>query len=336
MARAHQAKPKFMDTIKLIRTEEGISLPKGVALAGPVVATMGVFDGVHLGHKYLINCLKNEAKKAGLHSAIITFDQPPIAVVRPDVPYEKLHSEIEKLEHLMATGVDYVVVLPFDPPLAALSAEEFCSSILAKVLRVKKLLMGYDHNFGRPPQKGAPRTDYHTIGACYGIEILPQDPIYDKELGLPYSSSSVRKLLREGSLTTANRFLGYPYCLRGSVVGGLGLGRKFGYPTANISLEDSHKLIPPHGVYAVWVTIEGQRYGGMLYIGRRPTIADGLEESIEVNIFDFMGNLYDAKLSIELIAHTRGEMRFDTHQELVAQIDRDFEEVHMILTTATC
>ncbi|MDO4722674.1 riboflavin biosynthesis protein RibF [Porphyromonas circumdentaria] len=321
-----------MDTIRLIRSEEGISLPKGVVLSTPLVATMGVFDGVHLGHKYLIECLKEEARREGLSSAVITFDQPPIAVIRPDIPYEKLHSEDEKLIHLAETGVDYVIVLPFDRPLAALSAEEFCAQILSKELSVRRLLMGYDHNFGRPPQKGAPPTDYQAIGKRYGIEILPQGPIFDEDMNLPYSSSTVRKLLREGNLTTANRFLGYPYCLRGAVIGGLGLGRKLGYPTANIELEDDHKLIPPHGVYAVWVSIEGVRYGGMLYIGRRPSIAEGLEESIEVNIFDFSGNLYEQKISIELMAHTRGEMYFDKHEDLVAQIDRDFEEVQKILT----
>ncbi len=322
-----------MDTIVLRRTAEGIALPDGVRLSLPLVATMGVFDGVHLGHKYLIDCLKKEAQKEGFCSAVITFDQPPVAVVKPEASYEKLHSQSEKLRHLAATGVDYVLVLPFDIALASLTAEEFCAQILVGLLSVRKLLMGYDHHFGRPPQKGLPPTDYQAIGRQCGMEVLPQKPIYDEDMGLPYSSSSVRRLLHEGALDTANRFLGYAYRLEGTVASGLGLGRTFGYPTANILLEDERKLIPPYGVYAVRVHIMEKCYGGMLYIGERPTIAEGLAPTIEVNIFDFSGNLYDTHLSIELLAHTRGEMRFDTYDQLVRQIDKDFEEVQTYLAT---
>lgn len=322
-----------MDTLIFARSAEGtLLLTHGDLPSTPIVATIGVFDGVHLGHQFLVNQLKEEASRIGLPAAVITFDRPPISVVRPNAPYDKLQTEAEKIASLQQTGVEYVIVLPFDASLAALSAEEFLAQILVHPLRVHTLLMGYDHHFGRPPQKGMPPVNYAALGANYGINILPQKPVYDARTALPYSSTSIRQLLREGALQEANRFLGYTYSISGKVVNGQALGRTFGYPTANIHPSDSHKLLPLDGVYAVWVQVETEQYGGMLYIGKRPTLGEGLARTIEVNLFNFEGDLYQQEITLQLIAHTRGEERFATKEALIQRLNADFEEVHKILS----
>ena len=192
--------------------------------------------------------------------------------------------------------------------------------------------MGYDHHFGRPPKAGDPPTDYKSLGEKWGVRVLPQEPFFDEKEGKPYSSSRIRKLLRADNLSLANQLLGYNYRITGEVKGGLGIGKTLGFPTANIQPEDAHKLIPPLGVYAVWAHLGEARYGGMLYIGNRPTIADGLERTIEVNLFNFQGNLYDKKIAVELIAHTRGEARFSSYEELSRALRQDTEITRGLLS----
>lgn len=321
-----------MDTIKFLQLPSGeLHCAHPELLPQAVVATIGVFDGVHGGHRYLFEQLKMEAKRLQLPSAVITFDTPPVSVVRPDHPFEKLNSNAEREQHLASSGVDITFLLPFDWALAALSAEEFFQHIITQQLHVHTLLMGYDHHFGRPPQAGTPATDYTRLGQKWGVRVLPQEPFLDKEEGKPYSSSRIRKLLRADNLPLANRLLGYNYSIVGEVGGGLGIGRTLGFPTANILPDDPHKLIPPLGVYAVWVHLGESRYGGMLYIGNRPTIAAGLERTIEVNLFNFDGNLYEKKIAVELIAHTRGEARFDSYEALTQALQHDAEVTQKIL-----
>lgn len=322
-----------MDTIKFVRLPSGeLSCQFPGLLSEQVVATIGVFDGVHGGHRFLIEQLKHEAQRLGLPSAVITFDTPPVLVVRPDHPFEKLNSNAER-EHLLAqTEVDFLFLLPFDLALASLSAEEFFRQIITQQLHIHTLLMGYDHHFGRPPKAGDPPTDYKSLGEKWDVRVLPQAPFFDEVEGKPYSSSRIRKLLRADNLPLANKLLGYNYRITGEVKGGLGIGKTLGFPTANIVPEDPYKLIPPLGVYAVWVYLGEARYGGMLYIGNRPTIAEGLERTIEVNLFNFQGNLYDKKIAVELAAHTRGEARFSSHEELSQALQRDAEITQGILS----
>ena len=322
-----------MDTIKFVRLPSGeLSCESPELLPEQVVATIGVFDGVHGGHRFLLEQLKHEAQRLRLPSAVITFDTPPVMVVRPDHPFEKLNSNTEREQLLAKTGVDFLFLLPFDWALAALSAEEFFRHIITRQLHVHTLLMGYDHHFGRPPKAGDPPTDYKSLGEKWGVRVLPQEPFFDKEEGKPYSSSRIRKLLRADNLSLANQLLGYNYHITGEVKGGLGIGKTLGFPTANIQPEDAHKLIPPLGVYAVWAHLGEARYGGMLYIGNRPTIADGLERTIEVNLFNFQGNLYDKKIAVELIAHTRGEARFSSYEELSQALRQDAEITRGLLS----
>ncbi len=321
-----------MDTIRLFRDGKGklVSSSSLLPLSRPIVATMGVFDGVHKGHLFLIQQVIAEAKKQNLPSALITFTSPPISIIAPDKPLEQLHSLDEKVERLQASGVDYLILLPFDTSLMCLSAEDFMQQVLKDILGVTTLLMGYDHHFGRPSSKGEQGSDYALIGEKVGIKILTQEPVYEEESTLVYSSSNVRSFLKNGQLSEANGFLGYPYSFAGEVITGLGIGKTFGYPTANIS-PDKNKLIPKDGVYAVLIEIRKKLYKGMLYIGKRPTIAEGLKRTIEVNIFDFSDNLYDETVRLFFIAYTRGEAKFNSHNELIARITQDFHEVQAIL-----
>ncbi len=324
-----------MDTIVFSHTDQGeFFCTSPQRLPSQMVATIGVFDGVHGGHRYLIDQLKVEARRLALPAAVITFDVPPVSVVRPDHPFEKLNSNAERAYLLANAGVDLLILLPFDLHLASLTAEEFFDQIITKSLHVHTLLMGYDHHFGRPPKNGASRPDYTEIGKMHRVHVVPQAPLFDEEEGLPYSSSRIRKLLRADKLSLANRLLGYNYTFIGEVVDGLRIGRTLGFPTANIRLDDPHKLIPPLGVYAVWIYLDTQRYGGMLYIGNRPTIAEGLERTIEVNLFDFKGDLYNKSIRVELVAHTRGEARFESYEALARALQQDAEVTRKILATA--
>lgn len=321
-----------MDTITFIRNPEGTLTCTCPDLLPPaLVATIGVFDGVHLGHQYLIKQLREEAAKRHLPSAVVTFDIHPITVVSPEHHVEVLNSISERNKHLERTGVDYVVMLPFDKSMASLSAQDFFAEIITQQLHVKTLLMGYDHQFGRPPKVPEEAVDFIALGAEYGVEVIRQKPVFDPIDGLPYSSSRIRKLLRTGHLGKARVLLGYRYRLYGKVVNGLSMGRTLGYPTANIQPDDARRIIPPYGVYAVWVYIDSKRYGGMLYIGERPTVKESLGRTIEVNIFDFSGNIYHQDIAIELVAYTRGEACFANFEELKAALERDAQEVQAIL-----
>lgn len=311
-----------MDTIVFQRNINGLLTHNALRpLAYPIATTVGVFDGVHKGHRFLIEQLREEAASRGLPSAVITFDRPPAATVRPGHKYEVLNSHREQTERLSMTGVDFTLILPFDSILAGLSAGQFMGQILREQLGVSYLLMGYDHQFGHP-EVGGGTPDYISLGRQHEIHVAMAPPALDNE-GVAYSSSRIRHLLREGKIATANHLLGYPYRLSGWVVPGDRIGRTFGFPTANIALDDPHKLIPPNGVYAAVATLENKRYPGMLYIGKRPTIERGLSRSIEINLFDFDRDIYGKSLSIELLTYTRGEQHFHSKDELVACIRRD-------------
>ncbi len=315
-----------MDTIIFERIEKGELQASNTKLIPPsLVATMGVFDGVHKGHQYLIQQTIQEAKKRDLPSAVITFDRPPIAVVAPEQTLEQLHTLSEKIEHLQKEEIDFLIVLPFDHFLKKMTAETFMQNILKELLHIKTLLMGYDHHFGEPNKKEA--TNFQEIGARKGIEILIQNPLIEDTSNKAFSSTLIRQLLKDGEIAQVPQFLGYSYYIVGQVVKGQGIGRTFGYPTANISPE-SNKLVPKDGVYAVSIDIAKKgMYQGMLYIGKRPTIANGLKRTIEVNIFDFSGNLYDDTLKIAFHKRIRGDKKFNSHEELIEGITKDFSDV---------
>lgn len=248
-----------------------------------LAATIGFFDGVHLGHRFLIDQLKKVADERGLPSAVITFRTHPRAVLHDDYQPKLLNTWEEKLAQLATTGVDYCLVLDFTLELSRFSAAEFITKILAEAFRVKALLIGYDHRFGHDRAEGFDQ--YVVYGKALGMDVIQALPYDNGQTKV--SSSEVRRLLAEGEVKQAAVLLSYPYSLKGKIVKGHQVGRTIGFPTANLSVEDSRKILPGNGVYAVWAVLSGKRYKGMLSIGNRPTLDDGNSQSIEVYLLDF-------------------------------------------------
>lgn len=292
-----------------------------------VAATIGTFDGVHFGHRFLINQLKEVGAAMKLPTMVITFDVPPISVVRPGTPYQKLTTIGEKLLRLEKEGVDYTVILPFTPELVKMSAEIFITNILHKRLHVKSLLVGYDHRFGHGRTSGI--NEYKKIAEPLGISVQKAS---EAEIdGVTASSSAVRQALIDNDLSLANKLLGYSYLLTGNVEQGFRIGRELGFPTANLMVSDSHKLIPCDGVYAVKASIGKEKYDGMLYIGRRPTLDNGDKRTIEVNLFNFTGTIYGAQVQVEFISFIRGDIKFNNINELQQQIQADYHQISEFL-----
>lgn len=299
-------------------------LLKGKRLA----ATIGFFDGVHLGHRFLIDELKEVAQARHLPSAVITFPEHPRAVLHSDYQPKLLNSFEEKLDLLASTGVDYCIVLDFTAGLSRLTAQEFISNILAGNFHVGALLIGYDHRFGRDRKDGFEQ--YVAYGAACGMEVIKASP-YD-EGRTAVSSSEIRSLLTDCRVVETEHLLTYPYQLRGKIVNGYKVGRKLGFPTANIQVDEPFKIIPGIGVYAVWVYLKDERYKGMLYIGDRPTLDNGNNITLEVNILDFSGDIYNNEITVAFIYYVRGDVKFGSLEELKEQLGRDRETVDKLLT----
>lgn len=294
----------------------------------PLFAALGVFDGVHRGHRAVIARVESEAAARGLSSAVITFRAHPQQVLRPQVPFRMLTSPEERETLLRQTGIDRVIFLDFTREMSLLSAFDFLQ-ILSSHYRVKGLIIGYDHRFGHNRAEGF--DDYVKYGQRLGMEILHADELVT-DAG-PVSSSIIRKLLVEGDLTTANHLLSYPYTLHGKVVNGFHVGRELGFPTANIDIDYPDKLIPANGVYAARIVLpDGNRYNGMLNIGNRPTLNRPNDYSIEANLFDFSGNLYGLSLAVELIRYMRPEQTFADITALRAQLVADEAAIRKILS----
>lgn len=293
----------------------------------PCVATIGFFDGVHQGHRFLINQIKAVARAKGLRSALITFSAHPRKVMQKDYQPQLLSTPKEKAELLATTGVDYCIVLDFTPEIAQLTACEFMEDILKKKLNVASLVIGYDHRFGHNRAEGF--DDYYQYGTKIGMEVLRAKACIINDVNV--SSSVIRLLLQEGEIDMATKCLGYNYYLDGTVVDGYKVGRTIGFPTANLKVEDQDKLVPADGVYAVKVTVAGQEYMGMLDIGHRPTFNNGTNKSIEVNILDFNSDIYEQFIRITFIRRIRSDIKFKKVEDLIAQLHRDEAEVRHIL-----
>ena len=293
----------------------------------PCVATIGFFDGVHQGHRFLINQIKAVARAKGLRSALVTFSAHPRKVMQKDYQPQLLSTPKEKAELLATTGVDYCIVLDFTPEIARLTACEFMEDILKKKLNVASLVIGYDHRFGHNRAEGF--DDYYQYGTKIGMEVLRAKACIINDVNV--SSSVIRLLLQEGEIDMATKCLGYNYYLDGTVVDGYKVGRTIGFPTANLKVEDQDKLVPADGVYAVKVTVTGQEYMGMLDIGHRPTFNNGTNKSIEVNILDFNSDIYEQFIRITFIRRIRSDIKFKKVEDLIAQLHRDEAEVRRIL-----
>lgn len=293
----------------------------------PCVATIGFFDGVHTGHRFLIDQVEEIASAKGLHSALVTFPVHPRKVMNADYRPELLTTQEEKIQLLADTGVDYCLMLDFTPQIFQLTAREFMTDILKERYRVQCLLIGYDHRFGH--NRSEEFEDYCRYGEAIGMEVVRARACTYNNIHV--SSSVIRNFLLRGEVDAAARCLGYDYYLDGTVVGGYQVGRKIGFPTANLSVDDPDKLVPADGVYAVRVTFDGNTYMGMLNIGRRPTLDNGINRTIEVNILHFNSNIYDKFIRISFVQRTRAELKFDTIDELIAQLHKDAVEVEALL-----
>jgi len=289
------------------------------------VVTIGTFDGIHLGHRKVIDALKNIAKKEKGESVIFTFYPHPRLVLNPDEKDLRLINTIEEKKILLAeTGIDHLVIFPFTQEFSKLSYQEFVEDILIGKMGMKYLVVGYDHKFGNNREGNF--TDLQKLSGKFNFKI---EKIKALNVNLDnVSSTKIRKALFEGNILQANKYLGYKYFIKGTVVLGQKLGRTLGFPTANINPHESYKLLPKDGVYAVKVFVDGQNYQGMLNIGLRPTVNNQLDNrTIEVNIFDFNEDIYYKDISVILYDRLRDEKCFNGLDSLIGQLQKDRRDV---------
>lgn len=286
----------------------------------PCAATIGTFDGVHLGHKKIINRLNEVAAENDLCTTLITFYPHPRLIVRGGLkPVKLLTAQNEKLELLEPAGLDQVLIIPFDESFSNIDYRTFLQDILIKRLDVRALVMGYDHAFGK--NREGDFANLKALSQEFGFYIEKVGPL---ELnGELIGSSAVREMIRYGEVDRAAQFLGRPYSICGAVVHGAARGRLINFPTANLHLEYENKLIPENGVYAVDVVIEKEVFKGMLNIGFKPTFETGQAFTIEVNIFNFDREIYGKQLKVLFKKRLRSEKKFDSKEALSTQLEID-------------
>ena len=294
----------------------------------PCAATIGSFDGVHLGHRAMLMELQARARQLGLPVMVVTFARHPRLLFGGSGDRFLLSSNEEKVALLETLGVNYCVMLEFDAVMASMSAERFMKEILKEKLGVELLCVGYDHHFGKPVQ-GEGFEQYAEYGNKLGMDVFISSPFFVD--GVAVSSSKVRRALASGDIALASLLLGYEYSLSGSVVHGARIGRSLGFPTANISLADDMKLLPADGVYAVRVFFDGKEHKGIMNIGVKPTIGKNLAHTIEVYVLDFSGDLYGKNIVVSLLCRVRGEMTFESVDALRCQINHDVQFVRNLI-----
>jgi riboflavin kinase/FMN adenylyltransferase len=283
------------------------------------VVTIGTFDGVHVGHQKIINRLVHIAETNKLQALVLTFFPHPRMVVQKDSSIKLINTIDEKAAQLQQLGVDHLVLKEFTKTFSRLSALEYVRDVLVNKLKVKHIIVGYDHHFGR--NRTATIEDLIEFGKFYGFEVTQIDA---QEVGdVAVSSTKIRAALREGNMRVANDFLGYNFMLTGTVVKGKGLGANLSFPTANIFIEEPYKLIPKQGVYLVQSKIENQLVYGMMNIGKNPTVSQDNKTHIEVHFFNLDANLYSKTLKIELLEHLRSEIKFPNIEALKVQLEKD-------------
>ena len=291
--------------------------------------TIGIFDGVHRGHQFLIEELKNQAVQRKGESVVLTLWPHPRIVLNKDPGNLRYLTTIEEKAYLLEKeGIDHFVIIPFTKEFSKLSSCDFVEEYLVKKLKIKKLIVGFNHKFGRNREG-----DYQNLKDCakrFSFELERLKPVEVE--GERISSSIIRKLLTEAELEKANFFLGYDFFLRGKVIEGNKLGRKIGYPTANIQPYDEHKLIPKIGVYAVQVEYRERFFNGMLNIGYRPTVnSDNLRKTIEVHLFDYEGDMYNSEVKLYFRSFMREEKKFESLEQLTEQLHSDKSKAIEIL-----
>ncbi|MCF0063137.1 bifunctional riboflavin kinase/FAD synthetase [Dyadobacter chenwenxiniae] len=285
------------------------------------VVTSGTFDGVHLGHKKILSRLREISEQSGGETVVLTFWPHPRTVVSEDSQGLQLLSTIdEKIELFSQLGIHHLLIVPFTRAFSELSSHEYIKEILVDKIGTKKLVIGYDHRFGRNREGSFGFLQDNCASYGFEVEEISREDIEN----MAVSSSRIRKALVTGHVEEANELLGRPYTLSGTVVKGKQLGRTIGFPTANVHLHESYKLIPMNGVYVIHATYNGEQFKGMLNIGVRPTV-DGSMRTIEANLFDFDKEIYGEDLKLELLHYLRPEQKFESLDMLVRQINIDKE-----------
>lgn len=293
----------------------------------PLALTIGFFDGVHLGHRYLVSELSEIAKKRNFASAVLTFRTHPRQVLHSDYIPSLLTTADEKIALLKDTGVDYVVMTEFTQDLSMLTAQEFMR-LLHDNLNVRCLMIGYDHRFGH--NRSDKFEDYVRFGKEIGIEVVQSSPLVTD--GINVSSSAVRKTISEGDVAKAAKLLGREYSLAGQVVKGFQVGRTIGFPTANIAYDDS-RMLPKDGVYAARVAVDSHLYDAMLYIGSRPTVNTG-KISVEAYLFDFSDDIYGKNVNVRFVDRIRDSIKFNSIEELKKQLGEDEIKAKLLMANS--
>lgn len=285
---------------------------------GKTVITIGTFDGVHIGHQKILSRLIASAKKQNKKSVLLTFFPHPRMVLQKDVRLELINTIDEKAVLLEEMGLDFLVIHPFSLEFSRLTALDFVRDLLVNQLNTSKLVIGYDHHFGKNREGNIQQLTEYSLMYDYEVEEIPAQDIDDVSV----SSTKIRKALHSGHLQTANKYLGYNFSLTGKVVNGKKLGGKIGFPTANIDIKEDYKLIPKTGVYVVKSTIDSEVCFGMMNIGYRPTVK-GTHQTIEVHFFNYNGDLYEKNLSVHLLYYLREEQNFENVDALISQLHLD-------------
>jgi riboflavin kinase/FMN adenylyltransferase len=280
--------------------------------------TLGTFDGVHKGHKSILEKLIKSTKQSGCESLVLTFFPHPRMVLQQSTDIKLLNTIDEKAQLLEQYGIDNLIVHPFDHTFSRLTAEEFVKNILVDQLKICKIIIGHDHRFGR--NRTATIDDLERYGKEYNFEVEQITALEINEVSV--SSTKIRNALNDGYIETANKYLGYAYFMTGTVVLGRQLGRTINFPTANISIKEEYKLIPKTGVYVVSSVIDGVIVYGMMNIGNNPTVG-GKEQTIEVHYFDFNNDLYNRQLQVAVHYKLRDEVKFPSLQDLQLQLELD-------------
>lgn len=282
------------------------------------ILTLGTFDGVHIGHAAILKKLTQNTADGKFESAVLTFFPHPRMVLQGKSDLKLLNTINEKIDLLEKIGIENLIIHPFDANFSQLSAEEFVKTVLVDQLHIQKIIIGYDHRFGK--NRTANIDDLTAFGLKYGFEV---EQISAQEINdISISSTKIRTALEDGEINLANEYLGYSYFLSGTVVKGKQLGRTIGFPTANIELKEEYKLVPKNGVYIVAAEIDGKSVYGMMNIGFNPTV-QGKKRTIEVHFFDFDLDIYDRQIRVAILQHIRSEEKFESVEFLKIQLGKD-------------
>ena len=282
------------------------------------IVTIGTFDGVHIGHQSILKKLIHSAREQKNESIVLTFFPHPRMVLQQDSSIKLLNTVDEKATLLEKFGLDYLIIQPFDETFSNMLAEDFVKNVLVDKLNIHKIIIGHDHRFGK--NRIADINDLIDFGKKYNFEV---EQISAQDIDeITISSTKIRKALLDGKIKLANQFLGYSYFISGYVIEGKKIGRTINFPTANIQINESYKLLPKNGVYVISSIINNVLYFGMMNIGKNPTIGEN-QQSIEVHFFELNENIYNKNLQISILEHIREEQKFNSLTELKAQLERD-------------